>query len=191
MSHDFAKGKSGKTSPAKKRSSNKKNARKTSIKSGLPSWVWFVAGVIVTLFAQFLVHLASLETDDLNIDSVKKSQQKAVEIAKKTIKRPKIEFYDTLKNREVKVPDDVVEAREQESYNYALQAGAFRKKEDAEQQRVEIILLGLDAKIESRKNKSGTLYHRIIIGPFKSRSKLASARSKLINNNMPSMKIKR
>lgn len=193
MSHDFAKGKTRSKKPAQ-RSAPKKNTRKTdkpATKPRLPSWIWFISGVIVTLFTQFLFHLTQVDTSNLPKEiGEKKTPATVVEKAPEK-KRPKIEFYNTLKNREVKVPTNVVKAREQESYNYALQAGAFKKRQDAEQQRAEIILMGLDASIESRKNKSGTLYHRIIVGPFTSRSTLSSARNKLIANDMPSMKIKR
>lgn len=193
MSHDFAKGKSTSKKPAK-RAAPKKNTRKTDkpmAKPRLPSWIWFISGIIVTLFVQFLLHLTQVDTSDLAQDAAEKNVTPIETKKAPEKKRPKIEFYNTLKNREVKVPNDVVKTREQESYNYALQAGAFKQRKDAEQQRAEIILMGLDASIESRKNKSGTMYHRIIVGPFTSRSALASARNKLIANNMNSMKIKR
>ena len=193
MSHDFAKGKSANKKPVK-RAALKTNTRKTdkpADKPRLPSWIWFISGVIVTLFVQFLFHLTQVDTSDLPNDS---AEQKSAPVETKQApakQRPKIEFYTTLKNREVKVSDDVVKKREQESYNFALQAGAFKQRKDAEQQRAEIILMGLDASIESHENKSGTLYHRIIVGPFTSRSALASARNKLIANNINSLRIKR
>ncbi|NRB37028.1 MAG: SPOR domain-containing protein [Pseudomonadales bacterium] len=195
MSHDFAKGKASKKKPAK-RAAPKKNTRsaaKPAAKPHLPGWLWFVSGAIVTVFSQFLFHLTQVDTSKLDQGIVNEAKKQApVTAEKKAVKkRPKIEFYNTLKNREVKVSGDVVKAREEEEYNYALQAGAFKRRQDAEQQRAEIILMGLDATIESRKNKSGTLFHRIIVGPFTSRSTLSSARSKLIAHNKPSMRIKR
>ena len=196
MSHDFAKGKaSSKSSKGTKRSAPKKNTRraeKPAAKPRVPGWAWLISGVIVTLFVQFLFHLSQQDTSKLAQDVVKEAPKKTpAKVEKPEKKRPKIEFYNTLKSREVKVSGDVVKPREQERYNYVLQAGAFKNKQDAEQQRAEIILMGMDASIESGKNKSGTLYHRIIVGPFTSRSSLSSARNKLIANNMPSMKLKR
>lgn len=189
MSHDFAKGKAAK---AKKRNT-KTSPSKAEPKPRLPGWIWFISGVVVTVFGQFLLQLAQVDTSELDkkspANTTSQQNQQAPEVTKP--KRPKIEFYNTLKNREVKVPSDVVAAREQEDYHYALQAGAFKVRSDAEQQRAEIILMGLDASIESKKNKSGTLYHRIIVGPFTSRSALSSARNKLIRNNVPTMRIKR
>ncbi len=188
MSHDFAKGKK-KSSGSKKRPAKGKNASKQTEKSGLPSWVVFCSGVALTLFVQFLYHLAQVDTSELTPEAV---QQHIEEVTDKPLyQKPILNFYNDLKNMEVKVDDDEVAEREQETYNYALQAGSFKNRDDANQQRAEIMLMGLDAKIESRTSESGTEWHRIIVGPFTSRSDLAKARSTLINNDVPTMKIKR
>ena len=185
MSHDFAKGKA-KGSSKKKPAPKQKNTRKSPEKRTLPGWVFFLCGVAFTLFAQLLYHLAQIETEP-TISPTKSNKEKPV----KQPSKPVYDFYEKLKTMEVSVPDEVVAEREQESYNYALQAGSFKNKKDANQQRAEIILLGLDAIIESRKSDSGTTWHRIIVGPFTSRSKLNKARSTLINNDLPAMTIKR
>lgn len=187
MSHDFAKKNSQKKS-SKKRSNAA--ARKPEPRRLLPGWVLFFSGVAFTLFAQFLWHLAQVDTQTTPADTAKVDAPKA-QPKKDPRKRPDIKFYDQLKNQEVRVPDDVVAEREQESYNYALQAGSFKNSADANQQRAEIMLLGLTAKIETRKSESGTTWHRVIVGPFTSRSKLSKARSTLLNNNIQAMKIKR
>ncbi len=185
MSHDFAKGKdkgSNKKRPAKK----PMNTRKTPEKKRLPGWAFFLCGVAFTLFAQLLYHLAQVDTKTPDDEPQSATKQKTQEVTK-----PVYDFYEKLKTMEVPVPDDVVDEREQENYNYALQAGSFKNRKDADQQRAEIILLGLDATIETRKSESGTTWHRIIVGPFTSRSKLNKARSMLIDNDLPTITIKR
>ncbi len=196
MSHDFAKKKAAKS--PKKRGAT---APKAGAPRRLPGWVYFFSGVAITLFGQFLVELARVDTSgqgdleptarpnirwiDENADSSNAEQEPAS-------KRPTLKFYDTLKEMEVEVSDEVVAQREQADYNYALQAGSFKKMQDADQLRAEIILMGLDVNIEQRVSKeSGTTWHRVIVGPFTSRSSLAKARSMLANNDIRTIKIKR
>ncbi|CAA0080489.1 Cell division protein FtsN [BD1-7 clade bacterium] len=193
MSHDFAK-KNSKSKPTKKRGA-KQAAQPPARK--LPGWVLFFSGVAITLFGQFLWQLAQVETSANSEEPVVRPNIKWLDDPKDTTdsaptKRPELKFYDTLKDMEVKVPDEVVAQREQEDYNYALQAGSFKSGNDANQLRAEIILLGLDANIEKRVSQtSGTTWHRVIVGPFTSRSALAKARSTLINNNIKTIRIKR
>lgn len=206
MSHDFAKkGEAkkaakggGKKTPAKKptkKSAAKKTpaAKRTEPKKGAPAWLWFLAGVIATLSVQVFYYLSQIEPKPSNTqDGPTVEQVDALDSEiDKHAKQPEFRFYDELKEREVEVSGESVAEREQEDYNYALQAGSFKDKDDAEQMRVEIILLDLEASIESRKSESGTTWHRVIVGPFTSRSKLSRARSILINNNIKSIRIKR
>jgi cell division protein FtsN len=196
MSHDFAK-KDNKKRPSKTKA---KNTRNTAEKKGLPGWFLFLAGIACTLFAQFIIHLAQIDTDKLGSEisqAAKEQAAKAAEnIEQATEKAPKpkvpeFTFYDELKTQEVPVDVKEVEQREQEDYNYALQAGSFRQQDDAEQQRAEIILLGLDAAIEKKTTSAGSVRYRVIVGPFTSRSKLHSARNTLIGNNIETLTIKR
>lgn len=91
----------------------------------------------------------------------------------------------------VKVDVDVVPDVKNEPYRAVLQAGAFRSAEDANQQRAEIMLMGLNANIESSVNDSGTTWHRVIVGPFTSRSDLNKARNTLANNRVSTLVLKR
>lgn len=186
MSHDFAKGKNGGNGKAKKKSTPKNASKKTAEKKSLPGWFYFFSGVAVTLFAQLLIHLARV--DQPVGELIEETAKEVIEEGHKT--SIEFEFYDKLKQQEVEVSEEVVAEREQEDYNYVLQAGSFREKDRANQQRAEIMLLGLDANIEKSINAKGTWY-RLIVGPFTSRSDLNRARSKLINNGMPTEKIKR
>lgn len=187
MSHDFAK----KGAPAKKRNT-KGNARKAPAKKQLPGWLWFIAGVLVTLFVQLLIHLAGVDKQQDSTSQEAKSEPKKQQAKKQKTEKPKLQyrFYEELKQKHVTVEAEKVAEREQEDYSYALQAGSFKSKQDAEQMRAEIILLGLDARVEARTSKTGTVWNRVIVGPFTSRSKLQQARSTLINNNVPTMVFK-
>jgi cell division protein FtsN len=61
---------------------------------------------------------------------------------------------------------------------FFLQAGSFRKKEDAEKVRAQIILLGQTAGVESGTVKEETWY-RVLVGPFSNREQLTIAQKQL------------
>jgi cell division protein FtsN len=50
-------------------------------------------------------------------------------------------------------------------FNYFVQAGAFRTPEDAEQQRIKLSLMGLQARVSERE-QSGRIVYRVRLGPF-------------------------
>lgn len=179
MSHDFAK----KNSSPKKKRSGQARKKAPEPKRLVPAWVYFALGVACTLFVQFFIHLAQVQSPE----PIKKMPKAKQQVEKQ---KPEYHFYDALKNQKVIVDSKPTEAREQESYNYVLQAGAFKQEQDANQLRAEITLLGLDVSIEIRKTDSG-VWHKVIVGPFTSRSKLQKARSILINNDIPTMVVKR
>ena len=74
---------------------------------------------------------------------------------------------------------------------YLLQAGSFRNEKDADRQRVELILLNLNTHLEKVTLNNGEIWHRVIVGPFHSRSELSKAREVLIGNNIKSLLLKR
>jgi cell division protein FtsN len=61
---------------------------------------------------------------------------------------------------------------------FFLQAGSFRKKEDADKVRAQIILLGQSAAVESGTVKEETWY-RVLVGPFSNREQLTIAQKQL------------
>jgi cell division protein FtsN len=54
-----------------------------------------------------------------------------------------------------------------------------------------LLLLNLVVTIEKVKARNGDSWHRVIVGPFKSRSKLAKARSILATHQIDSLLLKR
>lgn len=50
---------------------------------------------------------------------------------------------------------------------YLVQAGSFKRRADADALKAQLTLGGLEAKIEAAKLNDGKLWHRVILGPFK------------------------
>lgn len=109
---------------------------------------------------------------------------------------PRFDFYDLLKETKVEVPE-IAESTspsvEEPSpdIEYILQVASFRGESDAEQLRAELILLNLDAQVEQAKIRNGETWHRVLVGPFVSRSRLAKARSTLVSHNHEALVLKR
>jgi cell division protein FtsN len=61
---------------------------------------------------------------------------------------------------------------------FFLQAGSFRRKDDAEALRAQIILLGQSVQVESGSVREET-WHRVLVGPFATREQLGQAQKSL------------
>lgn len=102
------------------------------------------------------------------------------------------QFYTLLNEQEVVVSEAeaAAVASETEQTIYWLQVSSFKNQEDADAVRAQLILLNLDAEI-SPVNVQGTLWHRVMVGPFHSRTDRASAMGVLIDNNYRPLSIER
>ncbi|WP_298833897.1 SPOR domain-containing protein [uncultured Piscinibacter sp.] len=63
-------------------------------------------------------------------------------------------------------------------FNYFVQAGAFARPEDAEQQRARLAMMGFEAKVSEREQSGRTVY-RVRIGPFPRKDDADGAKEKL------------
>lgn len=70
-------------------------------------------------------------------------------------------------------------------FNYFVQAGAFAKPEDAEQQRAKLAIMGYEAKVTEREQSGRTVY-RVRIGPFQVKDAADGAKEKLASAGVES-----
>jgi cell division protein FtsN len=70
-------------------------------------------------------------------------------------------------------------------FTYFVQAGAYARTEDAEQQRGKLALIGLAAKITEREQAGRTMY-RVRVGPFERKEEADAAKEKLDGNGIES-----
>ncbi|QIL90848.1 SPOR domain-containing protein [Microbulbifer harenosus] len=173
--------------------------------SGKPAWVWFVLGNFVGGFAVFIFLLSDLKTEKTKVTGTGKSAPQAQAPAEA---KPKFDFYKLLEESEVKVaPPKNQQVRVRETDNgagnkpaekeeaqpdlvYILQAASFRDKEEAERLRAQLMLANLDVKVESATDSRGT-WHRVLVGPYTNRSKVAKARSILAEHRLMPLVLKR
>ncbi len=182
MSKDFAK----KGAQSKRRG--------TVAKGPTPGWVWFIVGAILGAFGMALVFWNNAQT---KTPAGTETTKPAVSNSSKTPK-PRFDFYKLLQESEVIVPatekmPDEDKAPEQTAPNteFILQVGSFPNRPEADKYRAELILLNLDAHIETVEIHKGEIWHRVMVGPFDSQQKLASARSTLVTNQYSPLVMKR
>jgi cell division protein FtsN len=203
MSQDFSKKRPSTTKPkprkkpavaAPKPAARRHNVRTTSPKQRAPFWAWILVGLCLIGFTLFLLQLS----DSQSTNNAQPVSQVAAPGVKKTVDKSAKEsqvhfdFYEILKGNEVEVEDRVIESTPVASnIIYWLQVASFRSADDADQQRAKLLLLNLDASIEKTQNAKNEEWHRVMVGPFTSRSKLAKARSLLASNEINSILIKR
>jgi cell division protein FtsN len=135
----------------------------------------YLAGVATGLFAAFMLYLATLPADPSG-----ETAQEPLAAAPPAVPEPTYEFYELLPEQDITVEVDPAELPQPRAAadqpRYLLQAGSFRQAEDADRRRAELLLLGLEPRVEETTGSNGRWF-RVVIGPFESRSAMARARS--------------
>jgi len=115
--------------------------------------------------------------------------------ADKTDNNPEeIPFYLTheeMLNKTVEIPiEDLKLSNDEHKYVYTMPCGSFRQNQRAEELKAKIAMTGYKSTINEVKAKSG-VWHRVALGPFKSKRKAESIRHRLQDNAINYCKIYR
>ncbi len=149
---------------------------------GLASGIVLGAGFVFYEFGRDTTQTSTTVDTETNVEPTPEADE------------PTFKFFTLLPNQELNLADDVEPAELRndpaEAVQYVLQAGSFRLRNDAEQRRAELALLGLEASIEQTNSASGTWF-RVYTGPFDSRSKMARARSMTEQQAIDTLLLKR
>lgn len=156
---------------------------------GSLSLKWILSLAAVGGFIGFIVYLNSLPATSQQAKApaqVQSPAQKAPETATKEEKKQNFRFYEMLPESEV-VPPKVEEyspSPTKQNFDYLVQSGSFRNREDAERQRAQIAFQGLRASVQRIDLDNGSVWFRVNVGPFTSRSQMNSAVDKLVSLNI-------
>ncbi|MCR6653405.1 MAG: SPOR domain-containing protein [Cellvibrionaceae bacterium] len=162
-----------------------------SSSSKVPGWVWLFTGTILGAFITFLMRLSELQPP---APGARPAQTVTTAPAEETKSPAKYDFYKILRDTEVPVTSSRPAnsaPKAQENVDYLLQVASFRSATEAEQVRAELTLLNFTARIEPSTAKEGQVWHRVIVGPFATRSQLAKARDTLLSNRYQAMLLTR
>lgn len=188
--HDFAR-----NSSHRNRTQQKKPRKPAVPKRLILITVLLTGGLAFGLYKLTDVNPTGAPASDVIIKTKPVAKSKPVPHKKSVPKQDIYDFYMMLPESEVTVPQ--VEAyiskrpaAPDQKYNYLLQAGSFRSAEQADKLRAKLLLQGLDAKTRRIKNNDGSIWHRVMIGPFTSRSSLNKAQDILVSSNTESIAVR-
>ncbi|MEE4248952.1 MAG: SPOR domain-containing protein [Alcanivoracaceae bacterium] len=181
----------------------------------VPGWVWAFSGLVCGAFVMFLYHLASIRSDAPDMAGTKDNTAASVETETKQT-GPRFDFYAVLPKMEVIIPkgedepqpsrrnpetqpdagsasdnstrDSVAVVSRQEQY--LLQAGSFRRSDDADRRRGELILHGLSARIQPVSMGNGDTWYRVMVGPFDNANAAHRAQDKLASAGIETLAIR-
>ncbi len=190
MARDYAK----QRKPAARRprtNTRKSKSSSTAIKGRTGGWRWYIAGLLSGVFLSFLLYLGTLAPDP---GSAQVAVQPDTVPMESEPPKPRFDFYTLLPEQTIDVELDPGETEVKRTTRstefYLLQAGSFKQREDADRRRAQLLLLGLDPKIEEANGDNGRWY-RVYLGPFQSRAKLSKARSLTAAQDIDTLLLKR
>ena len=188
-----------------------KNQARRNGGQGVPGWIWLLVGLVGggVLAAVLLLRGQWSEVDrllpqpDPQARAPVASDEPLAQDAPEP-RKPKYEFYDVLRDKEVVIPDAELTAQAQaeaaappdapvpaaaDSVHYLIQAGAFRSATDAEALKARIALTGEIARVESAQIEGGTIY-RVRLGPYPNAGSLAAAKQALVDHGIEAVAIR-
>jgi cell division septation protein DedD len=156
-------------------------------------WRWYGAGVATGVFLSLLLYLGTLPA---GTDSGPGADTE-VAAAEKTPPKPRFDFYTMLPEQSISVdvePAQVAAPRAElavaQGETFLLQAGSFRQAEDAERRRAELLLLGLEPRVEEASGEHGRFF-RVYLGPFQTHAQMSRARGLTTAQNIDTLLMKR
>lgn len=172
--------------------------KKTEVRSALPGWLWLATGLAVGLFVAFLVFLQGRTHKVATEPSVKveKSAPKVKEQEKDDKQGFSYDFYKLLPNMEVLVPDkkESIDSKTVTPIDvkgtYLLQAGSFKKYEDADRQKASLALMGVRSRIVKVTIDDTHVWHRVHVGPFSDLKELNDVRQALLEHKVNTLVIR-
>lgn len=105
----------------------------------------------------------------------------------------RFDFYTLLPEMEVEISDEELDTsitkrpKPDEAGPYILQAGSFRRFEEADNLKARLALLGIEARIQTVIINDGDTWYRVRIGPFDNLRDLKPVRAQLKRNHIDFM----
>ncbi len=192
MARDFAKTrKTGSRAPGKKKTAQRQSSRNAAQTQPGSRWRAYLAGLLSGVFLSFLLYLGTLPPAIKPGDSPQAAPTTAVPAEPP---KPRFDFYTMLPEQTIDGPVEPAEVAKPPpgaaQVTYLLQAGSFRQRDDADRRRAELLLLGLEPRIEETNSDNGRWF-RVYLGPFNSHSAMTRARSLTAAQDIDTLLLKR
>lgn len=178
--------------------------------SSTPGWVWLLGGLALGLFVALLVYISGHAPSQQPTASAAPAARLPAVTDTRAVRKtpddaeaplqPRFDFYTILPEMEVAVPERETGARsvraapalpaEGKPGNYLLQAGSFRSFEEADRLKANLVLLGLEASIQTVTVNNKDTWHRVHIGPYKNLADVDAVRARLKESKIETMVLK-
>ena len=179
---------------SKRRSTVKK--RKTRTRKPLPPWLLLGGGLLIGIASVLGFNVAK----EVEWGTLWGGAPPPKTASSEPAATPRFDFYTILPNQEVVVPDLEPPAKKKRKPKnkkaqpvpkgvYYLQVGSFRKLDDANGRRAQVILLGTKASIQSVTLDRDT-WHRVRVGPYKNLARLREVRKRLRDNKIETLLVR-
>ncbi len=191
----------------------KKSDRRQRTAPPTPGWVWLLIGLIPGLLIALMVYLGGYTADGkpgpMDAASLNRPDQSQTDArsVRKTAEpkplptpvttRPRFDFYTILPEMEVAIPEQNLTGKPvkglpqvEKAGTYILQAGSFKSFPEADRLKASLILLGIEATIQTITVNNKDTWHRVHIGPYKELAELNLIRARLKQNRIDAVLLK-
>ncbi|HIA09152.1 MAG TPA: hypothetical protein EYN73_08840 [Chromatiaceae bacterium] len=179
----------------------KRRTRRKKQRKPFPGWLMLVTGLAVGLFGAFLYNISHPEMPDEvqtpTTPTTTNTQPKQTDV--REVRKPRFDFYTLLPKIEVVIPDQpnrgllppdqrapVVTSSPNDKTRYLLQAGSFRRNEEADSLRAKLTLAGFNPSVRSIRVK-GEIWNRVRLGPFDTLADAHDIRDRLRTQGIDAM----
>jgi cell division protein FtsN len=163
---------------------------------GLPGWLWLIVGVALG-FAGAAGYYITRPAGDARVatangDKAKADGKKKIAIPPKEASR--FTFYELLPNLEVPIPKDALKqpppapgAGAPATGRYLIQVGSFKERAEADQQKANLALLGIESRIEKVTIDNDQTWYRVRIGPESDQRRVEGILARLDENDVKAL----
>lgn len=198
---------------ATKRSSGNKRrptTRRHAAPPPTPGWVWLLLGIAIGVVGAVAYWIMQPAERDPRVTEAEQPEAAQEAPADQGVQLPpeeeaRFSFYEMLPSYEVVIPKEEIEgdreAAEQappdrresrreetpalaEEGDYIIQIGSYRSRDDAEAQRAELALIGVEARVESVTINDNQSWYRVRVGPIAEAPRVHSVMMRLSEHGM-------
>jgi cell division protein FtsN len=211
MSRDYAQ-----RNPNPRRHTRRAKGRSSST---VPGWVWLIAGLSFGLAVAAFVYIRRPLVPPPTVDEAA-SEEVVADSGKTTREKPRnrsgkppalplppkekdrFTFYEILKNQEVVLPPEAAKAAQPPKPppaageapagggSYIIQVASYRAQTEAEKQKANLALLGIESRIESVTIDGKDTFYRVRIGPERDWARVQATMARLEANRIQGLLVK-
>ena len=186
--------------------------------ASVPGWVWLIAGLSFGLAVAAFVYIrrpmappapidagagdaatATVEREVPRAARTRGGKPEALPLPPK--QKDRFTFYEILKNQEVVLPPDAAKAAQPPKPppsastapgggSYIIQVASYRAQTEAEKQKAQLALLGIEARIESVTIDGKDTFYRVRIGPERDWARVQATMTRLDANGIQALLVK-